>query len=51
MLYETYIHPHVEHCIQAWNPYYAKYIDPIEKIQHCATKFVPELSNYPMKSD
>ena len=42
ILYETYIHPHVEHCIQAWNPYYAK---DIQKTQHHATKFVPELSN------
>ena len=40
MRYKTYIHPHVEHCIQAWNPYYTKDIDLIEKIQHRATKFV-----------
>ena len=27
ILYKTYIRPHVEYCIQAWNSYYAKYID------------------------
>jgi len=24
ILYKTYIRPHIEYCIQAWNPYYAK---------------------------
>ena len=24
ILFITYIQPHIEHCIQAWSPYYAK---------------------------
>ena len=27
ILYKTYIRPHIEYCIQAWSPYYAKDID------------------------
>ena len=32
ILYKTYIRPHIEYCIQAWSPYYAKGIDLLEKI-------------------
>ena len=46
ILYKTYIRPHIEYCIQAWSPYYAKDIDMLERIQHRATKLVPHLSNY-----
>ena len=49
ILYKTYICPHIEYCIQAWSPYYAKDIDMLEKIQHRATKLVPHLSNLPYK--
>ena len=49
ILYKTYIRPHIEYCIQAWSPYYAKDIDMLEKIQHRATKLVPHLSNLPYK--
>ena len=34
ILYKTYICPHIEYCIQAWSPYYAKDIDLLKKIQH-----------------
>jgi len=47
ILYKTYIRPHIENCIQAWSPYYAKDIDMLEKIQHCATKLIPQLANLP----
>ena len=32
ILYKAYIQPHIEYCIQAWLPYYAKDIDMLEKI-------------------
>ena len=47
ILYKTYIRPHIEYCIQAWNPYYAKDIDLLEKVQHRATKLLPQLANLP----
>ena len=45
ILYKTYICPHMEFAVQAWNPYLKKDIECLEKIQHRATKLVPELRN------
>ena len=47
ILCKTYIRPHIEYCIQAWSPYYAKDIDMLEKIQHRATKLIHQLANLP----
>ena len=47
ILYKTYIRPHIEYCVQAWSPYYAKDIDLLEKVQHRATKLLPQLANLP----
>ena len=42
-LYKAIVRPHLEYCIQAWNPYLRKYTDMLEKIQRRATKVIPEL--------
>ena len=36
VVYRTYIRPHMEFAVQAWNPYLKKDIDCLEKIQHRA---------------
>ena len=43
--------PHLEYCIQAWTPYYAKDILLFAKVQRRATKFMWGLKIYRIKKD
>ena len=51
ILYKTYIHPYLEYYVSIWNPYLARNIDKLERIQQRATKLVPGLSHYHTKQD
>ena len=50
ILYKTYIRPHLEYCVSIWNPYLARNIDKLERIQQRATKLVPGLAHLPYET-
>ena len=44
-LYKSLVRPHLEYCIQAWNPSLIKDMELLEKIQHRATKLVSDIAH------
>ena len=46
IVYNTYITSHLEYCVQAWSPYYAKDSLMLEKVQCRATKLVIGLKEF-----
>ena len=43
ILYDSYIRPHMEYCVQVWSAYLRKDIECLEKVQLSATKIVKGL--------
>ena len=41
-VYKTFIRPHIEYCIQVWNPVYLGDIEKLEKIQKRFSKMLPQ---------
>lgn len=44
-LYNSYVRPHLEYCIQAWKPHHRGDLNMLEKVQRRATKMIPSLKN------
>ena len=45
-LYKSLVRPHLEYCIQCWNPYYRKDSELMEKDQRRATRMIDSLKKY-----
>ena len=46
-LFNSYVRPHIEYCVQAWRPHHRYNIDMLESVQRRATKLIPALRNKP----
>lgn len=42
-LYNSYVRPHLEYCIQAWSPHYRQDINMLEALQRRVTRMIPAL--------
>ena len=45
ILYNGYVRPHLEYCVQVWSPHLRKDVQCVEKVQERATKLVHGMKN------
>jgi len=45
IIYKSFIRPHLDYCVQSWNPHYLKDEEVLEKVQQRATKCVKGLKD------
>jgi len=46
-LYKSLVRPNLEYCISAWSPYYEKYKQLLERVQHRFTRMIPGMKQLP----
>ena len=46
-LYKSLVRPHLDYCMQLWNPHFIKDKTMLEKVQAEATKLIPSLKDLP----